>query len=96
MSLDERCIQLLREVQSRLLTERPVRYPNGKFGGDCVLGICFLQLMFDLDVGEGGLRFYESSLIVEVATSEGAIEYNRARSRCVVQKKKSDQKIDED
>ena len=85
LTLDERCIRLPHPEQSSLLSRWPFTYLEEHFGVVYGLGICFLQMLLNLDEGGGFNGFYELCLKVKrTLTTEGDMEYKQALSRCFV------------
>jgi hypothetical protein len=85
LTLNQRCVELLRRIQKVCLEQSPLDYPNVKYAGDQQVNNCFMHMV----AGEFGLernqptRFEETCLLLqEVVEAEGAAEFDRAKTRC--------------
>jgi hypothetical protein len=85
LTLNQRCVELLRRIQKVCLEQSPLDYPNVEYAGDQQVNNCFMHMV----AGEFGVernqptRFEEACLLLqEVVEAEGAAEFDRAKTRC--------------
>lgn len=87
LTLNERCVELLRNVQKLCVELSPLDYPLAEYGHDRDVNSCFLHLLAGVAgmKREQPLRFNEVCLIVkETVKKFGAEEYKNATSRCFI------------
>jgi hypothetical protein len=84
MSLNWRCIQLLRRIQRVCVEESSLDYPADKYGGDRNTRVVISKMLN----GESGVPHYEPTRFIEACATvfetiakEGAIEYRQAVAR---------------
>lgn len=94
LTLNERCVEILRKAQAVCVKESPLDYPMEEYDGDTHLNGCISHML----AGMAGVarsqptRFTEACRIVkEVIEAEGSIEYEKANTRCFL--KVDDEKI---
>ena len=85
LTLNERCVEMLRKAQTVFVEESPLDYPRHEYDGDTKLNGCISHML----AGMAGVaraqptRFTEVCRIVqEVIEAEGSIEYEKANTRC--------------
>jgi hypothetical protein len=94
LTLNDRCVEILRNAQAVCVKESPLDYPMEEYDGDTHLNGCISNML----AGMAGLarsqptRFTEACRIVkEVIETEGSIENEKANTRCFL--KVDDEKI---
>lgn len=87
LSLNQRCLEMLRKFQAVCVEQSPLVYPTREYGGDRNIVYCFSQMLELL--GRAcylPVRFKESCLIVkETIGAGGSEEYMKAKSRCFIE-----------
>ncbi len=85
LTLNERCVEMLRKIQTVWMEQSPLDYPRDEYDGDTKLNGCISHML----AGMAGVarseptRFTEACRIVkEVIEAEGSIEYEKANTRC--------------
>ncbi|KAE9375178.1 hypothetical protein N431DRAFT_463285 [Stipitochalara longipes BDJ] len=93
LSMNERCVKLLRDVQEVCVTQSPLDFLLEEYGGDSNLISCFNHMLggavgnalgVDLKRHQAS-RFQEACLLVKkLVEGEGSIEYDLVKSRCFI------------
>jgi hypothetical protein len=87
LTLNQRCVELLRKVQAVCVEQSPLDYPVEEFASDHQFSNCFSHMMAGV-LGPDHQQLIisqEACLIVkEVVKAEGDVEYGKAKSRCCI------------
>jgi hypothetical protein len=87
-SINERCVNLLRQIQKVCVEQSPLDYPRDQYGDDRNVNFCFSHMV----AGVLGLkrhqpyRFTEAcEMLEEVVDAESAVEFEKAKGRCFIE-----------